>query len=169
MVFQVRKRWAQVGLEATLYPPLLSRVWGPRIPAPPGSTSSGSSTGLAAQRRIYQTFPPRIFYYILKHRNNLVQKPTVAESSHAWFWGPALRSRKVPQQQPEDLKTTKISTALVPVPAMTARHGPPVAKCVGIPMPILPSQGKSKSYEKVQPFLPQQGKCDLILQIYKPR
>lgn len=158
-----------MGLKATLYPPLLSRVWGPRIPALAGSTSSGSSTGLAAQRRIYQTFPPRIFYYILKHSNNLVQKPTVAESSHAWFWGPALSSRKVPQQQPEDLKTTKISTALVPVPAVTAQHGPPVAKCVGVRMPILPSQGKSKSYEKVQPFLPQQGKCDLILQIYKPR
>jgi len=99
----------------------------------------------SASQDIFFFFPPRIFYYILKHSNNLVQKPIVAESSHAWFWGPALRSRKVPQQQPEDLKTTKISTALVPVPAMTARHGPPVAKCVGVPMPILPSQGKSKS------------------------
>ena len=82
--------------------------------------------------------------------------------------GPAL-SRKEPQQQPEDLKTTNISTVLILVPVVTARHGPSMAKCVGVRMPTLPQQGKSNSYEKIQPFLPQQGKCDLILQIYKPR
>lgn len=67
-----------MGLEATLYPPPIKSV-GPRLPTPPGSTSSGSSTGLAAQRRIYQTFLQEYFTIILKHSNNLVQKPTVAE------------------------------------------------------------------------------------------